>query len=133
MLLDTSKARITVPAVRGTPTVACGRATAEQQDDERGEEQQRRQVPAEAGQRVARQPGGGERVASVRRCSQRYASDAVPTPTSDGDREHHGILEAHARLRFDRRTMSTSASARSSSVLTRWAATPARRIAAVTA
>ena len=53
MLLDTSKARITVPAARGTGTVACGRADAEQQQDERGQEQQRRQVPADA------QPGRG--------------------------------------------------------------------------
>ena len=99
MLLDTSKARITVPAARGTATVACGRATAEQQEDQRGQEQQRRQVPAQAGPARAGggQPGGRERVrAAGAAASGRPATR--PSADRDGDREHHGILEAHARL-----------------------------------
>ena len=50
-----------------------------------------------------------------------------------GDDDHHGILEAHRRLFFDRRTMSIRPRTRSWSVPIRWAVTPARRIEPVTA
>ena len=53
MLPDTSKARMTVPSMRGTPITLCGRASATTQDVEAGDVQGRRDAPAPTSARAA--------------------------------------------------------------------------------
>ena len=87
MLLDTSKASITVPVGRGRASVACGRARAKQQHRQRGEQQRERQVPAPPDAPAA----AGERPA--RRADAAAAAVARPlqprrTPTTSAGDEH---------------------------------------------
>jgi hypothetical protein len=75
---------------------------AEEEQGQRGEHQQRRQVPPHA---PAPRPGGLESGGRQRRRAsplQQLVRDEQPHPDRRRDGQEEGVLEGHARLRFDR-------------------------------
>jgi hypothetical protein len=116
MLLDTSKARITVPRGARHPDRRLWTRGAQQQDDQCGQEEQRREVAA--------QPAGAGGGASADTAQPAAAALATPAlqpavpqhqthPTAAATASMNGYRTLMARLRLDERTMSMSAGTRS--------------------